>query len=281
MEKGQLEKSSLLAIVGIFAIVVIGGIWAYYHANNALENKLTTKKYGGEQMVEKFTPDDNWELGELTTKEVFVENTGTAKLFVRVKLEENWARNNVDFITLNSKNGSGKFSNTHFITGRGQEDARDGTTTGDGSVVTKTLGSSKWVYSSVDGYWYYNETLQPVGEAGSKTELFLESITLADDTDMGLSEEVKYYTLMKTPPANDAISDNATNGWKEFKGSIPAGATYSRSVSEMKSGFAGYTDAQYSLVITYETYQATPEARMEAVSSTGGNWDGEKTPKLD
>ena len=281
MKNEQLKRSSLLAIIAILSIAITGGIWAYYHGESALKNELKTKKYGGEQMVEKFTPNYNWELGELVTKEVSVENTGTAKLFVRMKLEEKWAHNDVDFITLDSKNGNGKLSNAHFIAGSGQVDATDGTTIDDGSVVKKTLGSNKWVYSETDGYWYYNETLQPVGEAGSKTELFLKSITLTNDTDMGFLEEVKYYTLMKSPPANDAISDNAANGWKIFTGLIPRGTTYSRSVSDIKSGLAGYADASYSLFITYETYQATPEARVEALSSTGGNWDETKTPKLD
>ena len=281
MRKILLKKRSLAIAVGALAITIVGGILAYYSSESTIENKLETKKYGGEQMVEKFTPDEDWELGETVKKEVLVENTGTAKLFVRVKLEERWARNNMDFITLNSEDGIGKFTNANFIAGTGQESAIDGITTADGSVVIKGLDSKKWVYSAGDGYWYYNEVLQPAGQLGSKTELFLESITLADDTDMGFLESVKYYTTMEEQPDNDELSDDAATGWKVFTGAVPNGATYSRGVSDLKSGLAGYADASYSLFITCETYQATPEARLEAVSDTGGKWDTTKTPILD
>jgi len=251
MKKGRLGKSSLLAVIGVLTIAVSSSIWAYFSAEMAVENQFITRGFGSDKMIEKFTPNDNWELGAVATKEAFVENTGTTKLFVRVKLEERWARDDVDFITLDSKSGNDKLTNAHFLAGSGQIDNQDGTTTGDGSVVKKTLGSDKWVYSELDGYWYYNEILQPASEAGSKTELFLKSIMLSVDTDMGILEESKEYAL-----------------------------AYTRSVSNIKSGFAGYSDADYSLFIIYETYQATPEARAEAVSSAGGNWDGTKTPNL-
>ena len=280
MKKMQLKKRQIMMIMSVLSLMIMGGVLAYYHSTSSIENKLSTKKYGGEQIVEKFTPDDDWELGEAITKEVSVENTGDAALFVRVKLNEKWTRGNDELITLNSINGSGKFTNANFIAGTGQVDPVDGMTLGDGSVVTKTLESSKWVYSEVDGYWYYNEVLQPADDGVSKTELFLKSITLAADTDMGLLEETKYYTAMDPMPSNDLISDDAATGWKEFEEEVPIGAVYSRSISGIKAGSEGYADANYSLIITYETYQATPEARVEAVSNTGGKWDATKTPIL-
>ena len=275
------SKKRLVVIAGVLSLAVVGGILAYYSSTSSIENKLATKKYGGEQIIEKFTPDGDWELGESVTKEVAVENTGEANLFVRVKLDEKWVRDDYEFITLNSKDGEGKYSNANFIAGSGQVFPTDGTTTGDGSVVTKTLESSKWVYSDEDGYWYYNEVLKPTGESGDRTELFLKSLTLASDTDMGLLREIKYYTTMENVPDNDNISDDATTGWKVFTGPVPNGATYSRSISDIRKDHEGYAGAEYSLIITYETYQATKEARAEAVSSAGGKWDETKTPKLD
>lgn len=280
MKKIKLKKRSLSIIIGIVAIAMVGGILAYYNATSSLENRLSTNKYGGEQMIEKFNPDGDWELGEKVTKEVSVENTGTAALFVRVKLDEKWVRDNIELIALDSKDGEGKFSNTNFIAGTGQVNATDGTTTGDGSVVIKELGSGKWVYSDKDGYWYYNEVLKPVGEVGAKTQDFLKSITLASDTDMGVLQETKYYTKNSSLPDNDSISSDETQGWKEFSGAVPQGAKYSRSISGLKPGFTGYADADYSLIITYETYQATPEAREEVISTEGANWDSNRVPEL-
>ena len=279
MRKRRLDKHFSLAIAGILVLAIVGGVWAYYHSEISVENKLKTNKYGGEQIIEKFTPDDDWELGEKVTKEVLLENTGSAALLVRVKLDERWERENNNFITLNSTDGTGKFSNANFVAGSGQVSAIDGTTNGDGSVVTKSLGSNKWVYSLADGYWYYNEVLQPAGQAGDKTELFLQSITLANDTDMGILEETKYYTSMEELPPNNKITGDAATGWEIFAGAVPKGATYSRSISDIKPGYIGYADAEYSLIITYETYQATPEAYAEAISSEGANWDETKTPK--
>ena len=281
MKKTQLKKRPWAIIVGALSLAMIGGILAYYSSTSSIENKLATKKYGGEQIIEKFTPKNDWELGESVTKEVAVENTGEANLFVRVKLDEKWARGNDNFITLNSKDGDGKFTNANFVAGSGQVNPLDGTTTGDGSVVTKTLESNKWVYSDVDGYWYYNAVLKPAGQTGSKTELFLKNLTLAYDTDMGLLEEKKYYTTMEDAPANNILSDDESQGWKVFTGAVPSGATYSRSISDTKAGYVGYAGADYSLIITYETYQATAEARAEAISSEGGKWDDSKTPRLD
>jgi len=276
-KKSQLMRRYLAGIAAILSLTAIGSIWAYYHTEGALDNNLKTKKYGGEQIVEKFTPNEDWELGERITKEVLVENTGNVELLVRIKLDEKWTRDNDDFITLNSTDGIDQYTNVHFIAGSGQLDAADGSTLNDGSVVTKVLGSNRWIYST-DGYWYYNSTLKPTGMPGDRTELFLESIILAKNTDMGLLEELKYYTTMDSPPANNSISDDPATGWKLFTGPVPNGAKYSRSISDIKPEYAGYSNANYSLTITYETYQATMEARAEAVSEAGGNWDNTKTP---
>ena len=278
MKRGQLKKRYLAFIAGVLSLAIVGAIWAYYHSESSIDNRLSTKKYGGEQMIEKFTPDEDWELGETVTKEVLLENTGEMALLVRVKLDERWEREGNSFITLNSTDDVGKLSNAHFVAGSGQVSAVDGTTNGDGSVVTKNLGSNKWVYSPIDGYWYYDEILQPAGQVGDKTELFLQSITLNRETDMGVLEETRYYTTMKDKPANDEITKEAATGWATFIGPVPKGATYSRSISNMKPGYEGYADANYSLVVTYETYQATPEAYAEVISAAGANWDAAKTP---
>ena len=280
MKKVQSVRRNLVIIAGILSVLAIGTIWAYYQSEGSIDNKLHTKMYGGEQLVEKFTPDGDWELGERVTKEVMVENTGKVELFVRIKLSEKWLRGDYEIISLDSRESVPFGSNYNFINGTGQSHPSDGLTSGDGSVVAKKLGSARWVCNPIDGYWYYNTTLKQAGMAGDTTELFLESIVLTQNADMGLFEELKYYTSLDKRPANNVISDDPAIGWTLYTGAVPELAKYSRSVSEVKEGYEGYANADYILTVTYETYQATPEAREQAVSENGG-WADEYTPTLD
>ena len=161
-----------------------------------------------------------------------------------------------------------------FIEGSGQLVAADGLTAGDGSVVTKEMDTTKWIYSAVDGYWYYNAVLA----SGVETDPFLKSITLNAATDMGVKGTSKYYTEKATRPDNDEIGTDPTTEWVPMPASgMPATTTFSRSVSSLEQGKTGYAGSDYSLFITYETYQATDAARDEAIA---GGWDSTNTPSI-
>ena len=264
--KITIKKRSASIIAGLLAIVLIGGTLAYYNSTGTLENKLSTKKPGGEQLVEQFTPKDNWALGEKVTKIASIENKGEIPLIVRVKMNEVW--------TL--ADGTTKVNNAStsatFTAGSGQLNATDGLTAGDGSVVIKNGIGTNWVYDA-DGYWYYNAVLA----AGATSQNLLDGITLNSVADMGLKGTIQYYTTKAAPkPADNAIGTNAATQWVIMPAAgMPAGTTFSRSVSSVDATKAGYAGASYSLFITYETYQATAAAVTEAKAN---GWHATKTP---
>ena len=266
MKKITLKKRSASIMAGVLALTLIGGTLAYYQSSDTLENKLSTKAPGGEQLVEQFTPKDDWTPGQKVTKKAELENKSEIPLLVRVKMHEEWTLANGTKITTQSTAAS-------FRTGNGQVSATDGLTTGDGSVVIKEMTNSSWVYNA-DGYWYYNAVLA----AGAGTS-FLESITLNSTTDMGAKGEIQYYTKKAAPrPADTAIGGDDATQWVVIPSTgAPAGTTFMRSVSSVDSTKPGYAGAKYSLFITYETYQATPAARAEAVA---GGWNSGATPSV-
>ena len=275
MKKFQVKKRSLSVVAGVLSLVLIGGAWAYYSSTGTLDNKLSTKMPGGEQLVEEFTPDTDWNPDETVNKVAKVENSGTMPLVVRVKLAEEWTVQGGAKVANNSYASGVATDQASFVDGDGQLVGNDGLTAGDGSVVTKTFGTSgDWVYCDADGYWYYNAVLA----AGASTPNFLESITLHKDTDMGVKGTSMYYT--KAPaaskPGNTVFGTDPDTQWVLFTGPVPAGATFSRSVSDLEAGKSGYAGSDYSLFITYETYQANEEAIEEA--TTTGGWDEDYTP---
>ena len=83
------RKKSLIAIISLSAFLVIGGAVAYYNSTTNVDNKLKTGQFKSE-VVEKFTPKDNWEPGDKVTKEVGVENTGTGNIVSRAMWSETW-----------------------------------------------------------------------------------------------------------------------------------------------------------------------------------------------
>ena len=256
------NKKMIKIVCGIGALVIalaiIAGIWAYYRSENSIMNEVKTAHYGN-QLVEKFTPVDKWQPGQEIEKEVFVENTGTYDLFVRIKMEETWTLSDNTKVTLDSKNAK-------FLTADEDNGGIDG-----GSVVYKKFAADMetyWTFDSGDGYWYYNEILEPK----DVTSPFLESITLALDTNMGDYKIVNYYTTADIAPGNDKIdgsdTPNASEKWVAYdaKLPVPKGATFTRSVSQLGEN-VGYADATYTLTITSQFIQATAATPQEA------DWD--------
>lgn len=258
-----MSKRKIIAFLcSVAAIAMVVGSWAYYTSTNAIENKLQTSQFGNE-LVEKFTPITDWQPGSAVTKEVGVENTGDYDLFVRVKMSETWTAAGGATVTVasNATGTPNPFLPADANTSR-QLSATDGLIAGDGSVVYKKLSASaNWYYNQGDGYWYYMPKLtKQVGATPTATGTLLESITLCGNTDMGIYTETKYYTTAATRPANTAIGSNPATQWVVYTGAVPAGTTFTRSVSKVNSATPGYSGASYVLTITSETLQATKEA---------------------
>lgn len=81
---------ALLILLG--ALLVIGGVWAYYRNREDLQNRLLTK--GSEVFLkELFSPNDLWVPGETKEKAVVFGNRGELDQVIRFKVTAAWYDN--------------------------------------------------------------------------------------------------------------------------------------------------------------------------------------------
>lgn len=279
----NIKKKLLSAGAGLLALGIVASSWAYYSSTNSVDNQMETKEYGN-TVIEKFTPDKDWQPGEAATKEVGVKNTGDYSLVVRIKMDERWwddknsngsydageeriafSSNQAAFLSVTSALVSKQFDFNG--TGSGPVDGIiKNASNSDESVVYKALStSSDWSYNAADGYWYYTKVLA----AGASTGNLLTSITLAKDADMGNYITTKYWTesasVAATDPTTANIGSTPTSRWVVYTGAVPSptvstNSVYTRSISVLDSAAKGYADAIYDLIITSETCQAFSDA---------------------
>lgn len=255
------KNKKIAGVAGLAAIMVIGGTFAYFNQTMTVTNPFDTGKYDT-NVTEDFKPEDgdNWEPGAEVNKDVTVKNTGDYDVLVRVKLTEKWA---------NKTTGNTVAENTTGLKGdASQADAKDGLTTGDYSVVEKTLNAANWVYSDPenggDGYWYYKTNLA----AGTDTGKFLDAVKLLEDADMGKYTVTNYYTEAIDKPGEGAIGTDATTQWVAYTGNVPKTAKHSMAVTKQDPNAPGYGNADYTLTITAQTVQATDAAMKDAFKLT-------------
>lgn len=277
-------------LAGIIALAIFVGTWAYYTSTTTINNDLKTKGYGN-RTVEEFTPDEDWQPGETVTKTAAVTNTGDYALVVRVKFDETWSRNGSAFqsVAYNEAIDTVQYQASpqtwRANQANGAAGETDGLTNGDETVVYKLLNSTEWT-KGIDGYFYYNKPL----EAGNTTENLLNTITLADNTDIGVYTTTNNYysttpkaTIEQLKAAVAAAADDAAK--KQAEANLEAGYAWNTTkpadvstITYMKSdnkqdGAGGYGNADYTLTITTETCQAT----QVAVDSTWGMTTGNLT----
>ena len=173
-----------------------------------------------------------------------------------------------------------------------QADDTDGLVDGDESVVRKNLAedfAEDWTYNANDGYWYYNKILNPDQTTGN----LLESITLASDIDLGHYIQKDWYyvgpssmTQDKVPTWNeytvtrdetseevtDIIINGASVGDRNGDDIIDAidmalalnitskQKLFRKNESLLDEYAKGYADANYTLTVTSQFVQATPDA---------------------
>lgn len=269
-------NKKLTAIGGLAALAVVGGTWAFFTQDTTIHNKLTTDGMYGLNTTEKFNPGSEWASGTEVEKKITVKNTGTGAVLVRVKMDENWAYKGAqDELFGVWTSGQMEFTNIQV------DDSADGDPTNDpSSVVHKNLDKDniqldavakqeKW-YLADDGYWYFCNKL----EGGKATANLLNSIKLDDNTDMGLMKNTYYYkvvnkgdeepdfdanewTEMKATTEEEAQEELATIAEKEENKGKDIYMTLETKTDESKKG---YSDAGYTLNITTEAVQATPDA---------------------
>ena len=81
------SKEILVGFVAIFSAAFIVGSFAWFTSSDYKMNKFSGTKLIVE-INEEFYPNKEWKPGELTKKEVRVENTGEVDSFIRVSLYE-------------------------------------------------------------------------------------------------------------------------------------------------------------------------------------------------
>lgn len=246
------NKKKIAGVAGLTAIMLIGGVFAYFNQTMTVTNPFDTGKYDT-NVSEDFKPKDgeNWEPGAEVNKDITVNNTGDYDVLVRVKFDEKWV-NKKDSSIVKENNG---MDDTTY-----QANATDGLIKDDKSVVTKKLNKENWVYNANDGYWYYKVNLK----AGENTGKFLDSVKLLEDADMGHYTVTKYYTTADTKPAETAIGNDPATQWVAYNGNVPESAKHSMTVTKQDESKPGYGNAKYTLTITAQTVQATDAAMKDA-----------------
>ena len=283
-----MKKKHIAALAGIAAVFAVGGSLAYFNQDLEAVNVLKSGEFDTE-IVEEFRPEDgkDWKPGTTVNKDFAVKNSGNVPMVVRVSFQETWEKDDGAYVTIDTtekEEGHGEANNKFESVW--QENATDGLTDKDDSVVEKTLNLGKeWVYS--DGYYYYTKTLP----AGATTEYLLDDVTLSKDADLGKITVVRKYSTNpdKTVPEEDWIpfpTDESGNPISEAELSRQLkeeGKTlyHMRSDIVTDENLTGYSDAAYNLTIKAHTVQATENAVKsvfgeEAVQhASDENWDWE------
>ena len=283
-------KKKALAGAGLAALALVGGTFAYYTAENSLDNPLSTGTYETE-LVEEFTPaPEDMKPGQKWDKKAGAENTGDYPVLVRIKMVEKWSRKGegTESAYKTIESSSDLFDNGVYSGGypdgvfdAAQDNDTDGLTPAeDGTVVYKhILTDAGWVDGG-DGYWYWNGVLEKKGSEKSKTTNLLDGLALATDIDLGKYETKEYYAISAEKPdaAEDekwtAVGDFYTKKSNDLNKdgivdirdlasvlTIPDGQTlYRKSASELAKDYPGYSDSNYTLTVTSQFVQATKDA---------------------
>lgn len=285
------NKKNAIALAALLGVGAVGGTLAYFNQTLTAENIFDTGVYDTE-LVEDFKPGDgeNWKPGVNVNKDVIVQNTGTLPVVVRVKFEEKWTRkdgeepyHSIDTVLTKDEKAKGKdaageaaqnrFESIYQVKPGDGETVPDGDTEGDDSVVVKYMDpDNMWVYNSLDGYYYYKNVVPGKDSDGTvyKTEKILDSVTLIENVDMGLYDELRTYTTYVAGNADDVPAEE----WAEFPKKDgeyistkdlrdqlkPAEITFMKSKTNLDETYRGYSDSDYVLTITAQTVQATNHA---------------------
>lgn len=230
-------NKKVIAGIGLGAVALIGGTFAYYNEAVSLDNLLRTGVYDNE-LVEDFTPPvDGVKPGATFSKIVGAQNTGTYPVMVRIKMEEKWQRadengNITEIISHSSTDGTSPENRGQaFLTIEKSDDGlftatqggdADGLVAGDYTVVAKNFSSTvaryendvtantNWIFNASDGYWYYNGILDSKQSTGN----ILESLTIATNIDLGHYIEKDYYYVGAPGLTKEDIT---ADQWKEYK----------------------------------------------------------------
>lgn len=281
------KNTKVLALAGLGVLTLVGGTFAYYSASQTFNNPFDTSNFGT-YATEKFSIEDgtDWKPGAEVDKEVYATNTGDGEVWVRVKFDEAWSRDDGTFKEFDTTDDgfyvADPIEEATPLAGENQKDATDGTTEADpGSVVYKNFDNlvdaddkataKKWYF--VDGYYYYTSALAK----DESTVMLLDSVTLCGDTDMGKFDNNSYYTIVDkgsvTPVFNastwtagecpfDASYKDKTDDkdYEKCYGQFIDKDVHIYKENKLDVKAQGYANADYELNITVEFVQTDAEA---------------------
>ncbi len=172
MKKKLMIGLSVVALVALLAV----GTWAWFTANDSVENKFATGTVDV-SIVEEFEPVANWNPGDTTKKEVSIKNEGSLDAFVRVKLTPVWTPaegSEVDELSIDN-------------------------------VDLNLSDEANWVKEG--DYYYYLIAL----ESGAETPLLLESVTFkgAETDNDYQGAELEITVEAEAIQAANVLGDNA------------------------------------------------------------------------
>lgn len=253
-----MKNKKVIAGLGILAVAVVGGTWAYFNQTTTIDNPFSTTSFEG-TTVEKFNPTDggDWKPGVEVDKSVTAKNTGEGDVWVRVRFDEEWANAGVVIGSESDQFLPGSVNDNL------QLDATDGKTAGDGSVVYKNIDAADWTKGS-DGWYYYNETLGK----GETTNSLMDSVTLCNNTDMGKYNESTYYKIVEKDADEPAFDDSWISYTGELKDAlkelpedqVKGKDVYTNALKQLDSTLKGYASDNYTLSIKTQFVQADAQA---------------------
>ena len=184
------RRAFAVALIVICLAISAIGTLAYYTAEERAHNVITTggveievHEWADEEKTEPFPEDgvDDVTPGLEVTKIVEVENTGASAAWIRVLLE----------MTVTAADGETELS---------------------ADLVELDYNTEKWTLGD-DGYWYYNEALEP----GDTAEPLFTTVTFAAEMGNEYQEStcVIDITAQAVQSANNGDSALEAAGWPE------------------------------------------------------------------
>ena len=160
----KLNKKAAAGI-GLGALALVGGTFAYYSQTASLDNPLSTGRYTT-QLVEDYTPPtEDLKPGAKWDKNVGAENTGDYPVLVRISMKESWSYKGAADSYKTILSASDLFNNGTYAGGifdAAQDNDTDGLTPeSDGTVVHKNILTDAGWIDGGDGYWYWNGSRFP------------------------------------------------------------------------------------------------------------------------
>ena len=166
------NKKSLIALVGIVALLAIGGTVAYYTSFVTLDNQFNVASYKIET-IESFVSPNNWQPCDATPKTVAVTNKSSVDVSVRIKLSDYWKDKNGNDLPDLVENGQ-KLTSINFHDGY----------------------ENYWVLKA--GWYTYKTNLAP----NTTTEPLIDSVSLSCNAN--LTGAVSYSDGGKTAVTGDS-----------------------------------------------------------------------------